>query len=74
MSKHDKLVNVLHKIYFLEYKTRSFKEIRKRMEYYERRNLELALKWPNGIPEGVQKEIYDIDTKISELKWTTYDD
>ena len=74
MSKHDKLVNVLHKIYFLEYKTRSFKEIRKRMEYYERRNLELASKWPNGIPEGVQKEIYDIDIKIRELKWTIYDD
>jgi len=38
------------------------------------RNLELASKWPNGIPEGVQKEIYDIDTKIRELKWTIYDD
>ena len=38
------------------------------------RNLELASKWPNGIPEGVQKEIYDIDTKIRELNWTTYDD
>ncbi|HYT02832.1 MAG TPA: hypothetical protein VEL70_07960 [Candidatus Acidoferrum sp.] len=74
MSKHDKLVNVLHKIYFLEYKTRSFKEIRKRIEHYEKRNLELVSKWPSGIPEWVQKEIYDIDIKIRELKWTIYDD
>jgi len=73
MSKHDKLVNVLHKLYFLEYKTRSFKEIRERIEYYEKRNLNLASKWPNEIPESVHKEIYDIDTKISELKWTIYD-
>jgi antitoxin component YwqK of YwqJK toxin-antitoxin module len=74
MNKHDKLVNILQKIYILEYKTRSFNEIRKRIEYYEKRNLELASKCPNGIPEGVQKEIYDIDTKIRELKWTIYDD
>jgi hypothetical protein len=74
MSKHGKLVNILHKIYFLEYNTRSFKEIRKRIEYYENRNLGLASKWPNGMPEYVQKEIYDIDIKIRELKWTIYDD
>ena len=42
MSKHGKLVNVLHKIYFLEYKTRGFKEIDKQIEYYEKRNLELV--------------------------------
>ena len=44
------------------------------IEYYEKRNPDLASKLPNGIPEWVQKEILDTDTKISELKWTIYDD
>ena len=74
MSKNDILLNVLHKIYLLEYKTRSFKEIQKRIEYHEKRNLELVSKWPNGIPDWVQKEIYGLETKIRELKWTIYDD
>ena len=74
MSKHGKLVTVLRKLYLIEDAQRSVKEIQKRIEYYERRNLELASKWPNGIPEGIQKEIYDIDTKIRELNWTIYDD
>ena len=74
MSKHDKLVNVLHKLYFLEYKTRSFKEMRKRIEYYEKRNLELVSKWPNGMPEWARDEKYNTDLKIIELKWTIYDD
>ena len=38
------------------------------MEYYEKRNLELASKWPNGIPEGVQKEIYDHRHKNQRIK------
>ena len=62
------------KLRLIEDSQRSIKEIRERIEHYEKRNLELVSKWPNGIPEWVQKEIYDIDTKISELKWTIYDD
>jgi hypothetical protein len=73
MSKHGKLVNVLMKLHFIEDSQRSVKEIRKRIEYYEKRNLDLASKWPNQIPEWVQKEKYNIDTKIRELKWTIYD-
>jgi hypothetical protein len=67
-------VTVLRKLYPIEDAQRSVKEIRKRIEHYEKRNLEVVSKWPNGIPDGVQKEIYDIDTKIRELKWTIYDD
>jgi hypothetical protein len=74
MGKHGKLVNVLMKLHFIEDAQRSVKEIRKRIEHYEKRNLNLASKWPNGIPEWAQKEIYDIDTKIRELKWTVNDD
>jgi hypothetical protein len=60
------------KLHFIEDSQRSIKEIRQQIERYEKRNLELVSKWPNGMP--VQKEIYDIDTKTSELKWTIYDD
>jgi hypothetical protein len=74
MSKHDKLVNALRKLHFIEESQRSIKEIRRQIERYEKSNLDLVSKWPNGIPEWVQKEILDIDTKISELKWTIYDD
>ena len=74
MSKHGKLVNLLMNLHFIEDSQRSVKEIRERIEYYEKRNLDLISKWSNGIPEWVQKEILDIDTKISELKWTIYDD
>jgi len=73
MSKQEKLVNVLMKLHFIEDSQRSIKEIIKQIERYEKRNLELVSKWPNGISEWVQKEILDIDTKISELKWTIYD-
>jgi hypothetical protein len=72
MSKHGKLVNILMKLHFIEDSQRSIKEIRQQIERYEKSNLELVSKWPNGMP--VQKEIYDIDTKTSELKWTIYDD
>jgi hypothetical protein len=58
---------------FIEDSQRSIKEIRQQLERYEKSNLDLVSKWPNGIREGVQKEIYDIDTKIRELKWTIYD-
>ena len=74
MSKHGKLVNILMKMHFIEDSQRSIKEIRQQIERYEKSNLDLVSKWPNEIPEWVQKEIYDIDTKISELKWTIYDD
>jgi hypothetical protein len=74
MSKHGKLVNALRKLHFIEESQRSIKEIRQQIERYEKRNLDLVSIWPNGIPEWVQKEILDIDTKISELKWTIYDD
>ena len=74
MSKHGKLVNVLMKLHFIEDSQRSIKEIQQRIEHYEKRNLELASKWPNELPEWVQKEINALDNKISELKWTIYDD
>ncbi len=62
------------KLHFIDDAQRSVKEIRKRIEHYERRNLDRTSKWLNGIPEWAQKEIYDIDTKIRELKWTVNDD
>ncbi len=74
MSKQSKLVNVLMKLHFIEDSQRTVKAIRERIKQYEKRNLDLVSRWPDGIPELVQKEIYDIDTKISELKWTIYDD
>jgi hypothetical protein len=74
MSKHGKLVNVLLKLHFIEDSQRSIKEIRQQIERYEKSNLDLDSKWPNGTPECVQKQIYDIEIKIRELKWTIYDD
>ena len=74
MNKHGKLVNTLLKLRFLEESQRSIKQIRERIEHYEKRDLELVSIWPNGIPEWVRKERYDIATKIRELKWTIYDD
>jgi len=60
--------------HFIEGSQRTVKAIRERIKQYEKRNLDLVSRWPDGIPELVQKEIYDIDTKIRELKWTIYDD
>jgi hypothetical protein len=74
MSKRGKLVNVLMKLHFIEDSQRSIKEIRQQIQRYEKRNLDLASKWPNVIPEWVRNEKYNIDAKISELKWTIYDD
>jgi hypothetical protein len=74
MSKHGKLVSALMKLHLIEDSQRSIKQIRERIEHYENRMLDLVSKWPNGVPERVQKEIYDIDNKISELKWTIYYD
>ena len=74
MSKHGKLVNLLLKLHFIEDAQRSFKEIRKQIERYEKRNLDLVSKWPNGVPEWARNEKYSIDAKINELKWTIYDD
>ena len=74
MSKHGKLVNVLLKLHFIEDSQRSIKEIKEQIKHYEKSNLELVSKWPNGMPDWAQNEIYNIDTKIRELKWTIYDD
>jgi hypothetical protein len=74
MGKHGKLVNLLMKLHFIEDAQRSVKEIRQQIERYEKSNLDLVSKWPNGMPEWVRNEKYNIDTKISELKWTIYDD
>jgi hypothetical protein len=74
MSKHGKLVNVLLKLHFIEDSQRSIKEIRQQIERYEKSNLDLVSKWPNGMPEWVWEEINALDNKISELKWTIYDD
>jgi hypothetical protein len=73
MSKHGKLVNVLLKLHFIEDSQRSIKEIRQQIERYEKSNLDLVSKWPNGMPEWARNEKYNIDTKIRELKWTIYD-
>jgi hypothetical protein len=74
MSKHGKLVNALRKLHLIEDAQRSVKELRKQIERYEKKNLELDSEWPNGMPEWARNEKYNIDTKISELKWTIYDD
>jgi hypothetical protein len=52
MSKHGKLVNILMKLHFIEDSQRSIKEIRKQIERYEKRNLELVSEWPNGMPNS----------------------
>jgi hypothetical protein len=74
MSKHGKIVSVLMKLHLIEDSQRSIKVIKQQIDRYEKRNVDLVSKWHNGMPEWVQKEILDIDTKISELKWTIYDD
>ena len=62
------------KLHFIEDSQRSIREIRQQIERYEKSNLDLVSKWSNGMPEWVQNEKYNIDTKIRELKWTIYDD
>ena len=62
------------KIHLIEDSQRSVKAIRERIEYYEKRSLDLASKWPNGMPEWAQNEKNNLDTKIKELKWTIYED
>ena len=62
------------KLHFIEDSQRNVQEIRQQIERYEMRNLELVSKWPNGMPEWARNEKHNIDTKISELKWTIYDD
>jgi hypothetical protein len=74
MSKHGKLVSALMKLHLIEDSQRSIKQIRERIEHYEKSNLDLASKWPNGMPDSARNEKYNIDIKISELKWTIYDD
>jgi hypothetical protein len=74
MSKHGKLVNVLMKLHFIEDSQRSIKEIRQEIERYEKSNLDLVSKWPEGMPEWARNEIYNTDIKIEALKWTIYDD
>ena len=56
MSKHGKLVNVLMKLHFIEDSQRSIKEIRQQIERYEKSNLDLVSKWPNGMPEWARNE------------------
>jgi hypothetical protein len=62
------------KLHFIEDSQRSIKEIRQQIERYEKSNLDLVSKWPNGMPEWHWEEINALDNKISELKWTIYDD
>jgi hypothetical protein len=62
------------KLHFIEDSQRSVKEIRRQIEYFEKRNVDLVSKWHNRMPEWVHKEIMNVDTKIRELKWTIYDD
>ena len=74
MSKHGKLVNLLMKLHFIQDSQRNVQEIRRQIEHYEKSNLDLVSKWPNGMPDWAWNEKYNIDNKISELKWTIYDD
>jgi hypothetical protein len=74
MSKHGKLVSVLIKLHLIDDSQRSIKVIRQQIDRYEKRNVDLVSKWHNGMPKWVQKEINALDNKISELKWTIYDD
>ena len=74
MSKHGKLVNILLKLHFIEDSQRNVQEIRQQIERYEKRKLDRVSKWANSMPEWVRKEINALDNKISELKWTIYDD
>jgi hypothetical protein len=62
------------KLHFIEDSQRSIEEIRQQIRRYEKSNLDLVSKWPKGMPEWAPNEKYNIDTKISELKWTIYDD
>ena len=74
MSKHGKLIKVLMKLHLIEDSQRGIKDIRQQIECYEKSNLDLVSKWPNGMPDWAQNEKYNTDTKISELKWIIYDD
>jgi len=60
--------------YLIPFVAFRIKEIRQQIEHYEKRNLELVSKWPNGMTEWIGNEKYNLDTKIRELKWTIYDD
>ena len=62
------------KLHLIEDSQRSIREIRQQIEHYEMRNLEIVSKWPKCMPDWAQNEKHNIDTKISELKWTIYDD
>jgi hypothetical protein len=61
------------KLHFIQDNQRSIKEIRQQIERYEKSNLDLVSKWPNGMPDWAQNEKYNTDTKISELKWTIFE-
>ena len=74
MSKHGKLVNILLKLHFIEDSQRNVQEIRQQIDRYEKTKLDRVSKWANSMPEWVRKEINALDNKISELKWTIYDD
>ena len=65
---------MLMKLHFIEDCQRSIKEIRQQIERYEKSNLDLVSKWPNGMPEWARNEKNRTDAKINELKWTIYDD
>jgi hypothetical protein len=56
MSKHGKLVNILMKLHFIEESQRSVKEIRQQIERYEKSNLDLVSKWPDGMPDSARNE------------------
>ena len=47
---------MLMKLHFIEDSQRSIKEIRQQIERYEKSNLDLVSKWPNGMPEWARNE------------------
>ena len=62
------------KLHFIEDSQRNVQEIRQQIDRYEKTKLDRVSKWANSMPEWVRKEINALDNKISELKWTIYDD
>lgn len=74
MGKHGKLASVLLKLHFIEDSQRSIKEIRQQIERYEKSNLDLVSKWPDGMRDWARNDKNNTDTKIRELKWTIYDE
>ncbi len=56
------------KLHFIEDSQRGVKEIRRRIEHYEKRNVDLVSKWQNGMPEWVHNEIVQHRNQNQRIK------